>query len=93
MGAHLVLDDDGLPVDVEHVVAAEWVGILTSTHPGGTRQTLVPGGTVHAVPRTGDRTRCGIALDDLALFAADFGRTDWAPRCADCAVGVRSPAR
>jgi hypothetical protein len=66
------------------VVAAEWVGVLTSLGGGGDEVRFAPGGIAHAFdPRSGE-VPCGADASDLEVFWIDFASDDWSLRCPQC---------
>ncbi|MDP9335432.1 MAG: hypothetical protein M3Q30_19295 [Actinomycetota bacterium] len=79
-----MLDAAGRPVQAQFVVAAEWVGIVTTTQAVGVRLRFVPGGVAHALDPDENVVLCGVDPDGLEAFALDFAEDERSFRCAQC---------
>lgn len=66
------------------VVAAEWVGVLSSRGPGGDELRFAPGGVAHALDRSSGQIVCGADVRELEVFWIDFLGDDWSLRCGQC---------
>jgi hypothetical protein len=67
------------------IVAAEWVGVLSSRSASEPeRLELVPGGHAHAQRPGAAVTACGRSSAGLEPFRIDFARSDDAWRCPAC---------
>ena len=72
------------------VIAAEWVGTLTSLGPGAEVLRFAPGGKVHAYDAATGRTLCGVQAESLELFRSDFHLETTGDRCRECARVARA---
>ena len=68
-----------------YVVAAEWVGFLSSRGPRGDELRLVPGGVAHAFDRERGEVVCGADATQLDFFWTDFELDDTIFHCSTCA--------
>jgi hypothetical protein len=75
------------------IVAAEWVGVLSSHDAGGHSLRFAPGGLAHAFDRDTGTVVCGVDARSLELFEIDFVQDEWSMRCEACMYAVDSERR
>jgi hypothetical protein len=66
------------------LIAAEWVGTLSSRGPQGDAVRFVPGGRVHAYDVATGLVLCGTGMGALELFWADFSQETTGIHCDEC---------